>query len=505
MQDVSDDDSYYDDRVTEAGTRFGGSVANVSPVYYVESISVGDFSVIPSQEFIPQVIRRVNGKKSVKIGSIKFDGSIDLDGDPKSFDACSNLLLGANLSDNIDIIVGMYEKMGWAIAKLSADAVSAYLRDEYVDVPVVADDEKFDDLAIDVYNSIVDGEKTVRSIANEFNLSYQQVSGWLKRVQSKGELVPLRRNRVPAVKFPSYKSIKKMLDGAYVKKGNVARSWREFCGMLKDAYPSIGVLSDKSIENRCRPMYRLRSMKPKTARQGRLVLEQLRLEVVQGLLLCRILSKPENHVLFIDQSSFEYDSRRYAVLGGTEHRPHVVLQRPRCIHLYAACSKDGLFACRFSDNSSTSEMAASFVSDVCDRYCQTTGCDVVYVYIDNVRYQHTRVFKDAIKSSRGFPFYGIRGSPFLNIIEDYFLFIKQTIKLGRPKNNNEYFYHMKLGIESVSARKSEMIYKRLFDNVLERIQRYRDLVNDDSMPKGIKRFRIISDVLRLNKEFVGEK
>jgi hypothetical protein len=501
--DGDDGDSYYDDRNTEAGTNLARSDVMVSPIYYIGAVSNGDFSVIPSQPFVPLDIPVANGTKSVKIGDVRFAGSIDLDGDPRVFESCKALLLGSNLSTSIDCLVKTYETMGWALAKLSKDAVGAFIRHEHMDVPVVDDVHKYDDIAVDVYNSIVTGEKTVNSIAKEFSLSYQKVYGWLRAIKQKKELVPLYRNRIPAVRLPSYKDVKKLLDSAYLKKGCVSRSWREFCVLLKNAYPSVGGLSDKSIENRCRPLYRLRSMKPKTARQGRVALEQLALEITQGLLLCRVISKSENHVLFMDQSSFEYDGRRHVVIGGFDHRPHVTLQRPRSIHMYGACTMDGLFACRFSDSSSTAQMAADFVSVVCDEYCRVHNCPVVYVYIDNVRYQHTRVFKSALRSCGGFPFYGVRGSPFLNIIEDYFLYIKQVVKAGNPTNNNEYFRYMKDGVQTVSVRRSKLIHKRLFDNVIERVQRYRSLTGDVDIPAGVKMFKINSSVLRLNNS-LGE-
>lgn len=493
-----------DDVETRASTKHLPPKFLVTPTYYRDDIEGGNCHPEPHDDFVPLELRGRYDPPTVTFAGHQIFGVIDLENDRELFDLFKSVVADDNIEASVDIIVQFYSDRCWELCRLSSDLVRAILSDDHVDVPVVDREAEFGgvDIAEDVFRDITHEHMKVKDIAKKYEMTYQKIYSWLREVTQCKQLVPLYRKR-PKKRLPSYTEVRRLIDDAYKSKGYVASGWNQFVDMLTEKFPYLKSLSKKTVSNKSRRLYGLRSMRPKTSRQGKTVMQQLALESLQGLVLCRMLAGGTSHVLFIDQTSFQYDRRSYKFVGGSGLHPHVITEKSQYVHMYSACDKDGLYAIVFSNSSADSMFSSRFVYDVVSQYRKDKNIDHVYVYVDNVAYQQTRVFRRHVYAAGGCLFYGVRGSPFLNLIEDYFCFIKSHIRQRSPNNPGEYFNAICSGLAVVNHQRSNLILKRLFDNVLERVQKYRNLNRKDGAVPNLRQFRVDRRKLAFSRGDVG--
>lgn len=380
-----------------------------------------------------------------------------------------------------ETIAEYYKLKGWPLIRVSPGFVDALFNPE--DSVLVPKENKSVDIGQEALDDILKGVD-LKSISAKYSISYNRLHAWKKKIILSQQYSPLYLEKPKTNKFPNIYELRKFLTESYRSSGCLARSWKDFCSKIQQKFPAMGTLQPKTIQNKFRTTYKLRSMKPKSCRNGVGVVEQKRLEVIMGSFL-HVLHKTDGvPLLYFDQVAFEYDSRVLYYIGTSQYPPHAVLKPSKTLYMLAVCDLDGLYAVQFSDSSANSITAGDFLRDVVLKY-SSGNC---MVYLDNAAYQTSKEFKKRLVDTNVKLIYGVRGAPYLNIIENYFAHLKSIVKSALPVDDKTYLSALLSALNSVNSR-SSIVLKKFYDDYIKISQLYYSMTSSrrETLLKSIEK------------------
>jgi DDE superfamily endonuclease len=486
MEDEENFDPEWDDEeATRNTTKSDVKTISLSSIHYRDGIFLKipaiklDISVDlknrtpqPSKKRVPLVF---------KLNGYQFPEDIDLTLNKPLVEDMENLLGVKDQLKFQETVAEYYKLKDWPLIRVSPGFVDALFNPE--ESVLVPKENNNVDIGVEALEDILGGTD-LKSISAKYSISYNRLHSWKKRVILSQQYSPLYLEKPKINKFPNLYELRSFLTESYRSSGCLARSWKDFCAKIQKRFPSLETLQPKTIQNKFRTTYRLRSMKPKSCRNGVGVVEQKRLEVVMGGFL-HVLHKTDGvPLLYFDQVAFEYDSRVLYYIGTSQYPPHAVLKPSKTLYMLAVCDLDGLYAVQFSYSSANSVIAGDFLRSVAGKY-SSGNC---MVYLDNAAYQTSKEFKKRLVDTSIKLVYGVRGAPYLNIIENYFAHLKSIVKAALPVDDKTYLSALLAALNSVNSR-SSIILKKFYDDYIKIVQLYYSMTSSrrQTLLKAIER------------------
>lgn len=266
---------------------------------------------------------------------------------------------------------------------------------------------------------------TIPQIAFKTNSSY----GFVYRTFRKWAEHPTSSWTDKPDRFPSPEEIKIFIHQLYYEKGSISLDWGLLCCNLKNRFPYLNKYKNKTLSNRFREHCGIKAInnkrKPKTADVGGYNQRQIFI----GSLIARGLLEDPKGIVFFDETIYSSGNHKKTSLG-TRNLTPIRYNRPvKSIHALVMFRIDNEVAIQFATTPSNTEVVINFFKEAVPYFMERkqTGHRLVVV-LDNVRYQKTKAFKKIAKDLGVDLLYTVPTSPFLNLIEDFFLKVKKNMR-----------------------------------------------------------------------------
>lgn len=507
--DVEYSDSYYDDRVTGDVSTLPPRASKSTQIHYTNELSIPTFKLVYKSDATPSSIPIValNRNKSVlslagqELGSvIKIN-----DGSSKVKRILRELCLGPNIKRFENDIAAVYESNNWPFRRIMFGDIPdlfgepvAIMPDDEIDVHSKAVSELDEQLHKEAeIGRLLAEYQNPSLVASQLGITRKEVMAVYHYVRRFGKLPSSVRFKRKQRALPDYITIKKMLDEAYVKDGTIARCWSKFVSSLKEKYPRLNSLKDKTVENKARVLYKVKSLKAARAKANGNVVDQMESQLCIGWLLLQ-LKLQEKPVLCYDQSSFYYVPKITHLLGTSLYRPSVKFSPGKQVYLHCTSYQGKIFSFQLSEEHPNNASVHYFLKASCAKFMQLSSTDKgAFLFLDNARYHHSKALLKDLTTSIGIGvIYNQPCSPKLNHIEDVFMLLKQYLRQHEYEGIDE-FSDVFVDALRFADENSSVTWRRFFDNLLKLLQRYRSVVLDKSLPSTIRKY-ILSKSISTN-------
>ena len=313
-----------------------------------------------------------------------------------------------------------------------------------------------------------------KEIAKKHGTSTSRVSGVFKTISELNRL-PSETKRLNRKLFrmPPRTEVKGFLDVEWAKNGYLATSWKELIARFKLRFPHLKDFSGKTISNQLRVFARVRMMADKRIQNKATPVEFFTKQLAVASVLVK-LHLANERVIYFDQSSIQLGSFKSRSLGTTELKPIVYTRNfPDTLFFLAAIDVSGFVAIQFMLKSAASNEVACFIDDTMkrirsearDRYDK--GC---FVVMDNAGYHKTGIVKGLCKIHPMNIIYTVPCSPVLNIVEDFFLKVKQFVRSTHYENPNEIEKLLLKGVGSALAVDPKWMMRKFIEIMHEKVR-----------------------------------
>lgn len=470
-----------------------GAVKDTSRIYYRDEILAGDARV--SFEYSYKDFKSEQGPDTKVQFGFDLYGShyvcIDMHGDPVQRAMLLKRFLEDGISKSQNDLLAHYDKKQWEYVIIDNSQIYEILGENSVAIPLkpakVLDTELLvhdQKTVLDIVDSFITDKLSVNQIAQKYRVSEIYVNKILTHVRRRGKLPDYRllstRRSKERVVLPDAVEVRSLLAESYRSTGNAGLNWREFVAKLKKKWPHLNECKPKTIQNKARLQYKIKSLPANVRYRNRSGQEEMHLRcVVQGSLVHSRLSS-DKPLIFFDQSTFRMTTSTSCALGFGGIVPIINIKKPgREVHMQAAFDKDGIIAVWFSLKSATIEQASYFTRYVCRKYMKDRSITSCEVYLDNCQYQKSKSFKKMCRSEHIRLIYGIPGAPFINVIENYFLFVKTNLRKLGLLDYDSYLAAI-AGALVHTPIDVERMFRMFYDDMLECIYNYRVLTDRGS-------------------------
>jgi hypothetical protein len=237
----------------------------------------------------------------------------------------------------------------------------------------------------------------------------------------------------PRIILPPAREAYEFFRDRYMLNGEIAPSWNdlaiEFEHTFNIPYNEDRPFTTKAIINKMRKTYKLKSLKIR----GRKSQEPPFVFLIRQLCVCRclvsLLHQDTDLVVFFDQTSVDPSCRPRTAIGTREMVPLAANTVPwGPVYLLAAVTKEGRGVFQFSREHATEMTTIPFLHHAVAYFESIFPGRPISIVLDNGPYQKTAAVRRSMQQLGVTLFYNVPRSPFCNLIEDFFLHIKQTFR-----------------------------------------------------------------------------
>lgn len=348
-----------------------------------------------------------------------------------------------------------------------------------------------------------DHYKSYKQIAKEQKTSIYQVRKlWMDMLAKikQEDPAPPRDNRRILV-FPPRKDVMNFFKQYYVREGHLGISWNELTEKFCKEFDIKGYTL-KSIAKKLKKSYGVKSYRTRR-RQSKVPPEEfLKRQLSVSLVVSAMLASGEA-ILFFDQSSIDINSFKKSALGTKLLFPTInPLTKTQSIFFLTAISHDGFTAIQFSNQSARGSDVLRFIDHVIHKFNRVTeDGKSIYIVLDNAGYQKTAEFKRIPEAKGVGLLYNIPNAPYNNIVEDFFLKLKQKFRSSHPVPYHQALNLLTESLISTVREGYDWIVRKFVLQVQKRLLAF-TLLNQTKPPEYIDNFigkkRDLSDMFSGN-------
>lgn len=433
--------------------------ANTSKIYYETDIVAEGFGIrfdevgTHANADLLKGLRKANFSKVFDLSDER--GVVDISNDAEHFEIFRKSLVENNrLSDlkkKIDEMLTMYGD-----DQIIADEVQHVFKSFYPQwehtkdriVPEsITEHQKKTLRNARIMNDIQEANLNSRELSKKYKTSLSTISQLRKRVRKGDFNEPVSSQAVRAIILPPRSQLKELVGRRYSRDGFVASNWFELITAIKQEFPYLQQYKDNSLEKQIRKVLGIRALQNNRKQYKPTFKDFMLKQTLVGFLTVNLLYGREK-VLFFDQSSVVPGGFKSTSLGDNMLKPFRGHQygMPNLNFLAAIDVLNGTTAVRVSKYSARSDDVVNFITEVITHLCSKTpkaewGWHIV---LDNAGYQKTAAFKNLVNKLPINIIYNVPSSPFLNLIEDFFLSVKHEFR-------DQYYTSRHQAIQSLSA------------------------------------------------------
>lgn len=229
--------------------------------------------------------------------------------------------------------------------------------------------------------------------------------------------------------MPPLVETKTFLSNRHITKGYIADNWAALVKDFRDRFTIRG-FKDKTIIAHLRKALKLKSMIPDRQQNKSSSLTNIQKQICVGSAIGRILNKKEK-ILFFDQSTIMAENFKNKVIGSREFVPGKYIKFGITgISFLSIISPTGFTACQFRNRGADADDVHFFLTQVLNKLCSETPKEEWgwFLVLDNASIHRGVLVKDLVSQYPINIIYTIPSSPFLNIIEDFFLSVKRNLR-----------------------------------------------------------------------------
>lgn len=476
---LNSDEEYIDDRTTQLNTNKSEKQRKrfQSDIYFKQDITP-TLSTVMDKELPPKPKIQYKPRKTFTLKNKNIE-HIDIETDMETFNQIYNDVFKIDGSELETAIVDYYEARKWPLVRIATSGMRAEFMEHEAYVPQIRE-ITWENQAVIREKEIIayiatHRENNVEQNARELGIKPEDIEAIADALRRTGKTpTQLNKPKRKRLRIPSKNQIQDMLNDAYKQKGYIAKSWKDFSSMLQKRYPikEGDDVNKKTLLNKIQKEYGLRSMRPKRRPFKPTMKRHLQNQLVlAGYIFKQHMANKD--VLYFDQTTFQYTSEETMLLGSTDYTPMVTLAKSAPFHMLAIYTIKGIYAIQFLTNSSNTEEASNFIEQVINKYKIEHSLNQVQILMDNAQYQSTSQFRSRVIAAGGLIIYSIRQTPWINIIEDFFLAIKSILKRTYGQDTTEYRQAVASAIYQASSIDTSWILRKFMNNLLLVIQEYR--------------------------------
>lgn len=255
----------------------------------------------------------------------------------------------------------------------------------------------------------------------------------------------------------------------YLNNDYISKDWRELTNSMKMAFPILQSFKDKTIQNELRKRTSLRaiSIKRKPAKADTRALLQRQL-LVGNVILNHIDQKQP--LFFFDETIISEKNFKKTAIGTTVMVPFVPNYTISKLHIIVLFSLQGQVALQISSEPNTSATITDFFRRAIPRLLDRKLAKKITVVLDNAAVQKTSEFKALVKTLPINLLYNIPCSPYLNLIEDFFMQIKTGFKAHfHQKAENCVFSCLQAVKDQLKANDFKWMIRKLVAQIDKRV------------------------------------
>lgn len=413
------------------------------------STSKDDLDVIMSSFF--EDVDRVNFKKYSNIVFARYGGELI---DETHWDRIDAYKRAAQTMESQHLVTKHEENLGKRIAKESLI---------------------FEDL-------VHHPELTFAEIGKRHKTCKSEVSVIVKSLRSTGEIPS--KTRVQTRRFfrlPPRAELENFFEQEWSQKGFVGESWREVLIAFKDRFPSYSSgFKDKTILNHLIKGTPLRSMQNKQiqARTSPKAFLTKQLALVYTIIKLHFAKET---IIYFDQSSVQMGSFKSKSIGTSRLKPLAQIPHmPTSILFQTAITIDGFIGIEFFKNQMTSSTHVKrFLLSMVKKLREIEGDPKkpYYFVLDNAGYHKTTELKSICKEHNIYLLYTVPCSPFMNLIEDFFLKAKSVIRRLAYTSENDVLEGLARGVSLAVNSGFDWLMRKHIGIVYEKLALFRNLTN----------------------------
>lgn len=272
---------------------------------------------------------------------------------------------------------------------------------------------------------------TQRQVALSNKVSTYFVSRVKNYFLKSGQIPALAQSTgVRRLVLPPAHAITTVLSQLYSRSGKLSGDWEELIAEMRLRFPELRQFASSTIANHLRKKMSIRLMRHKRIAYKQEVSEYVHRQLCLANIMTMMLAE-EVPILYFDQTTINIESFKCKSIGTTQFPPlHKHEFQHLGIHILTLFSLSGFFFFRVARNSANSEEVVQFLSECLDRLfvSRDTGSSGYMVFLDNAMYHRTKKVKDLTDKYPIRLIYSIPHSPFLNLVEDFFLELKRGVR-----------------------------------------------------------------------------
>lgn len=272
--------------------------------------------------------------------------------------------------------------------------------------------------------------------------------------------------------------------------GGVGTSWNELCTHLKFAFPSLRDYSNSHISNLLRSKTPIRSLVAKQTSMKLKPMENIKKQLIVASFIVKILLE-EHPILFFDETILSSSNFKKTALGSKVFVPLRKNYTRKSIRFLTIFGLDGTLGIQVTDKDTDSkDIVRFFQSAIPKIQSQLPDHDKnkrIVVFLDNARVQKTKKFQDLVKKLPIVIFYNIPCSPWINMIEDFFLIMKRPFKKRFYSPDQLLLKEVFLAIKNSFLAGTKWIENKFYQNAKRRCDFYLQAAKYNIKPSHLKR------------------
>lgn len=140
------------------------------------------------------------------------------------------------------------------------------------------------------------------------------------------------------------------------------------------------------------------------------------------------LLESRSRIAFFDETTLSHKNFKKTGLGTSVMKPHVTFYGMRKFHILTMFTLEGRVAIQFSTNPNNSTSIIDFFRQAIPHFINHEDHRKLTVFLDNLIAQKTAAFKNIVNKLPICLCYTVPCTSYLNLIEDFFLNVKQIFK-----------------------------------------------------------------------------
>ena len=244
---------------------------------------------------------------------------------------------------------------------------------------------------------------------------------------------PKVKRNAKVVQYLSSINLKGFVRDRYLANNAVAHTWHDLCTEIKDKFKILEDVKEKTLINNLRKHTTLRAVnikrKPFNSNSKGLLQRQL----LVGCTILRLLDEGAQ-IWFFDETVISEKNFKKTAIGTSSMIPLVPNYTITKINLLVLFNIRGDVVVQIASRPNTSYATTNFFRQAIPKIVDTEKKEKIIVVLDNAAVQKTKEFKGLVEVLPLNLLYNIPCSPFLNLVEDFFLEIKKHFKTHFHQN-----------------------------------------------------------------------